>query len=116
MATIRAYWQEFPNECISYLYVDDKLFKWSEFRDRDETTSRQLELIESLEQVRGLKDFSIGDYELRATRGEVFSWEELRPKIESILLAWLGCDSITTPSGKQHIEPNRMAAFRREEW
>lgn len=114
VTAIRGYWQEFPNETVSYLYLDEKMFPWHRFSDKEGLTSKQLELIELLEDIRGVKELSIGDYEVRITRGEVFAWHEIRPKVEAVLLDWLGHQSMIQPGGKGYVEPNRIVPEYRD--
>lgn len=50
------------------------------------------ELVDGIMGVNGVTGVSAHEYQCRVSKGAVFSWEEMKPRIESVIAQWAGLE------------------------
>ena len=93
MSKVRAKWVSYPNKNISSLFLDVELWNSRKVDVYNiPLTDEQSQLVEGLSGVHGLMDVNFDKYELRVEKGEVFTWDEIAPRVEFVVASWLGTD------------------------
>ena len=88
---VKGRWESFPNEDISYLHLTIELWDSIHAEAYDVPLSDdKKQLIFDLEAVRGIAKVSFEKFSIRITKGTAFDWNEIRPRIESVVSAWSG--------------------------
>ena len=85
----RTKWQNYPNDDIRSLHVDEELWDSIEAEYREvELTAKQQALADALNEILGVVAVGFTKYEIRITKGVVFGWDEIAPRIEAIFRQW----------------------------
>ena len=88
---VKGIWESFPNEDICRLHLSIELWDSINVEAYDVPLSDdKKQLIFDLEAVRGIAEVSFEKFSIRITKGTVFDWHEIRPRIESVVSAWSG--------------------------
>jgi len=87
----------YPNPVACHFHVSERLTNVDRlsFLSLDAQLSKQTPLVKALLAQRGVSSVVLIPYEITIRRGEVFSWEELFPWIDAIILEHLADASVT---------------------
>ena len=84
-------WESFPNEDINYLHLTIEFWYSIHVEVYNVPLSNdQKQLISDLEGIRGVVKISFKTYTIQVQKGTAFDWQEIRPRIESIVSSWSG--------------------------
>ncbi len=77
--------EHYPNKDIVTIHTRKKFFKFSSEHGMDMEKKPSDPFLKSLLRVKGVVAIGTRNYELRVTKGKVFSWEELKPIILGLM-------------------------------
>ncbi|WP_417459175.1 hypothetical protein [Kordiimonas sp.] len=89
--TTRIRWEHYQNGDIATLHSEERF--WDSvhaFIHATELTSNQQRLTDDLLAIHGVVEATFKMHEIRITKGRVFTWEEIAPRVESVLSEWCG--------------------------
>lgn len=88
---LRIRWELFADQNLARLHVDVLLWDGDQqLFTEDELTDEQELLVESLDTIHGVELCEIHKYSIIVTKGAVFSWDEIMPRVESEFIGWCG--------------------------
>ena len=88
-------WEQCPNEMVCILHVDQMIpncEKHFDYSKPEFCTDEGKHLAGLLDGVRGIVGFWTGKYEICITKGNVFKWDSIKPRVESIVAEHLSCE------------------------
>ena len=88
---VKGIWESFPNENICSLHLTIELWDSLHVEVHNVPLSDdEKQLIFDIEAVRGIAKISFEKFSIRITKGTAFDWQEITPRIESVVSAWSG--------------------------
>lgn len=78
-----------PNFCTFHVSEEITTKMILTFESRDSQREERIPLVDDLFSIRGIAKVTLMPYKLMIGKGAVFSWEELSPDIEAVLLRHL---------------------------
>lgn len=95
---VRTSWEHYPNQDIATIHADVKFWDSIHAETHDvPLTADQSRLSDDMLSIHGVVDVAFEQHEIRVTKGRVFAWDEVKPRVESVLSEWCGAE-IATPS------------------
>ena len=90
---IRALWKMLPHPDVAEMSATFRL--WDSIRAgvyNIEITAEQKQLLDALESVNGFVAVSTSLYDIRVEKGSAFTWDEIRPRVESVFSEWANAE------------------------
>lgn len=78
-----------PNRCVFHVSEEVTTQMILTFESRDCQKEKSSSLIDDLFNIQGITSVTLMPYQVTIGKGTVFSWDELRPDIEAVLLRHL---------------------------
>lgn len=87
---MRMQWEMCPNPQVAQLHIDQQLPNVGLLRGEVGLQVEGKELLDLLLGVHGIQDCSTSGYTLQIIKGNVFDWDEVKPRVESVLESYFG--------------------------